>query len=65
MSRKVLVVGLGNMGFALAKTLLEAAYVVSVWNRTPSKADPLIQQGASLAESVAEGVTNAEVIVIC
>jgi len=64
-SRKVLVVGLGNMGFALAKTLLEAAYVVSVWNRTPSKADPLIQQGASLAESVAEGVTNAEVIVIC
>ena len=64
MSKRVLVVGLGNMGSALVKTLLGTGYDVSVWNRTPSKADPLIEQGASLAESVAEGVTNNEVIVI-
>jgi 3-hydroxyisobutyrate dehydrogenase-like beta-hydroxyacid dehydrogenase len=55
MSKRVLVVGLGNMGSALAKTLLGTGYDVSVWNRTPSKADPLIEQGASLAQSVAEG----------
>ena len=65
MSKRVLVVGLGNMGSALVKTLLGTGYDVSVWNRTPSKADELVEQGASLAESVAEGVTNNEVIVIC
>ena len=37
MARKVLVIGLGRMGSALAATLLKNDYEVSVWNRTASK----------------------------
>jgi 3-hydroxyisobutyrate dehydrogenase-like beta-hydroxyacid dehydrogenase len=65
MPKKIFVVGLGNMGFALANTLLLKGYRLTVWNRTRSKAQPLIEQGAFLAESVAEGISNNDVIVIC
>ncbi|MGD8841416.1 MAG: NAD(P)-binding domain-containing protein, partial [Gammaproteobacteria bacterium] len=37
----VSVVGLGMMGTALAKTLLEDGLEVTVWNRDPEKAKPL------------------------
>lgn len=36
MSKNIFVVGLGNMGAALAKTLLETGHQVTVWNRTAS-----------------------------
>ncbi len=39
-------IGLGLMGTALAERLLEQGYPVMVWNRTRSKADPLIALGA-------------------
>jgi 3-hydroxyisobutyrate dehydrogenase-like beta-hydroxyacid dehydrogenase len=65
MSKKVFVVGLGNMGAALAETLVEAGYQVTVWNRTASKAEGLIKEGATLAKSVAEGMSANDLIVIC
>jgi 3-hydroxyisobutyrate dehydrogenase-like beta-hydroxyacid dehydrogenase len=42
------VIGLGVMGSALAKTLLQNGYSVTVWNRNIEKAEPL----ASAAFSV-------------
>jgi 3-hydroxyisobutyrate dehydrogenase-like beta-hydroxyacid dehydrogenase len=65
MARKILVIGLGRMGYALAATLLKNDYEVSVWNRTASKAAPLVEAGASQADSVAEGISASEVIVVC
>jgi 3-hydroxyisobutyrate dehydrogenase-like beta-hydroxyacid dehydrogenase len=65
MTRKILVIGLGRMGFALAATLLKNNYEVSVWNRTVSKAAPLVEAGASQVSSVAEGINVSEVIVVC
>jgi 3-hydroxyisobutyrate dehydrogenase-like beta-hydroxyacid dehydrogenase len=65
MARKILVIGLGRMGFALAATLLKNNYEVSVWNRTVSKAAPLVEAGASQVSSVAEGINVSEVIVVC
>jgi 3-hydroxyisobutyrate dehydrogenase-like beta-hydroxyacid dehydrogenase len=65
MARKILVIGLGRMGSALAATLLKNDYEVSVWNRTASKAAPLVEAGASQANSVAEGISASEVIVVC
>jgi 3-hydroxyisobutyrate dehydrogenase-like beta-hydroxyacid dehydrogenase len=65
MANKVLVIGLGRMGSALAATLLKNDYEVSVWNRTASKAAPLVDVGASQADSVAEGISVSEVIVVC
>ena len=65
MARKILVIGLGRMGSALAATLLKNDYEVSVWNRTAAKAAPLVEAGARRADSVAEGISASEVTVIC
>ena len=40
--------GLGNMGEPIAGRLLKAGYGVRVFNRTASKAEPLVKQGAQL-----------------
>jgi 3-hydroxyisobutyrate dehydrogenase-like beta-hydroxyacid dehydrogenase len=39
------------MGAALAGRLLAAGYPLTVWNRTPGRAEPLLAQGAQLAAS--------------
>lgn len=44
------VVGLGLMGTAISRRLLECGYPVFVWNRTPSKAEPLLSLGALWSE---------------
>jgi 3-hydroxyisobutyrate dehydrogenase-like beta-hydroxyacid dehydrogenase len=44
-------IGLGRMGFELASQLLHAGYRLRVWNRTRSKAQPLLALGASLVDT--------------
>ena len=44
-------IGLGRMGEAMVKRLLKAGHKVSVWNRTASKAAPLVEYGATIAGS--------------
>ncbi|HWF91938.1 MAG TPA: NAD(P)-dependent oxidoreductase, partial [Terriglobales bacterium] len=51
---KVGFIGLGNMGLGMAANLLKAGHEVTVYNRTASKADPLVKQGAHLAARVAD-----------
>lgn len=51
----VTVIGLGPMGSAMAATFLEAGHDVTVWNRTASKAGPLVAKGARQAERPATG----------
>jgi len=64
-SRKhVGVLGLGRMGAALAGTLLGAGHDVSVWNRSPLKAGPLLDRGAKLAATPAEAA-SADVVLSC
>ena len=43
----VSVVGLGAMGSALARALMRAGHRVTVWNRTASKAEALVREGAA------------------
>jgi len=38
-------IGLGLMGRPMAANLLKAGYDITVWNRTPSRADGLVAQG--------------------
>jgi len=45
-------IGLGNMGAPLATRLVKAGYDVHVWNRTASKAQPVVDEGATLEGSV-------------
>jgi 3-hydroxyisobutyrate dehydrogenase-like beta-hydroxyacid dehydrogenase len=64
-SGTVSVIGLGNMGSALAGALLAAGFTVTVWNRTVSKSQRLVEQGAILAGSPAEAANNSGKTIVC
>jgi 3-hydroxyisobutyrate dehydrogenase-like beta-hydroxyacid dehydrogenase len=51
---KVSFIGLGIMGAAIAPNLVTAGHEVTVWNRSPEKADPLVAKGAIRAAKPAE-----------
>jgi 3-hydroxyisobutyrate dehydrogenase-like beta-hydroxyacid dehydrogenase len=56
--RKVGVAGLGIMGARMARRLIEKGFEVSVWNRTPARAEALRNAGAAVAatpRALAEG----------
>ncbi|MFG2289097.1 NAD(P)-dependent oxidoreductase [Streptomyces sp. NPDC048595] len=61
----VTVLGLGAMGRALAGAFLRAGHPTTVWNRTPGRADELVARGAVRADTVAEAVTAAPLVVVC
>ncbi|MBV9689589.1 MAG: NAD(P)-dependent oxidoreductase [Ktedonobacteraceae bacterium] len=63
MSEMIGFLGLGNMGQAMANSLLQAGYVLTVYNRTASKAQQLLAQGAHLAHQPAAAVTTGGVVV--
>lgn len=56
-------VGLGAMGSRMARRLIHAGYEVVVWNRTHTKAQPLIELGARAAVSPAEAASRADVVI--
>lgn len=60
----VTVIGLGEMGQALASAFLRNGYRTTVWNRTAAKADFLVKQGAVLASTPAEAVQASPVVII-
>jgi len=59
------VIGLGDMGSALAYTLLKNGYSVTVWNRSVDKADPLTAAGAVLASSAEEAISASPATITC
>jgi 3-hydroxyisobutyrate dehydrogenase-like beta-hydroxyacid dehydrogenase len=61
-SMKVGFIGLGQMGNGMAGTLLRAGHEVTVYNRTPNKAQALGNQGASVARQVADACQGDAVI---
>ncbi|MEV6394519.1 NAD(P)-binding domain-containing protein [Streptomyces sp. NPDC051907] len=61
----VTVVGLGSMGSALAEAFIGAGHPTTVWNRTASKAEPLVAQGAVRAPTTAEAVAASELVITC
>jgi 3-hydroxyisobutyrate dehydrogenase-like beta-hydroxyacid dehydrogenase len=56
-------IGLGLMGAPMAHNLLRAGFPVTVWNRTPAKADPLVRAGAKLAADPREVAAKAAVLI--
>jgi 3-hydroxyisobutyrate dehydrogenase len=62
-TRTVTVLGTGIMGAAMARNLARAGHAVRVWNRTRGKAEPLAADGAYVADSPADAVEGAEVVV--
>jgi 3-hydroxyisobutyrate dehydrogenase-like beta-hydroxyacid dehydrogenase len=55
-------VGLGVMGSAVVRRLLDAGHTVTVWNRTRAKAEPLLAAGAQWADSPREVAERAEIV---
>jgi 3-hydroxyisobutyrate dehydrogenase-like beta-hydroxyacid dehydrogenase len=55
-------IGLGNMGTAVAERVLAAGYPLLVYNRSPEKAHALMARGASVAESAAELASEVDVV---
>ncbi|HLL58212.1 MAG TPA: NAD(P)-dependent oxidoreductase, partial [Rubrobacteraceae bacterium] len=58
-SATMAVLGTGIMGAAMARNLLAAGMQVRVWNRSREKAEPLVQDGATVAASPAEAAEGA------
>jgi 3-hydroxyisobutyrate dehydrogenase len=55
----IAVLGTGIMGAAMARNLLAVGMEVRVWNRSREKAEPLADDGATVADSPAEAAEGA------
>lgn len=62
--KPVTVIGLGPMGRAMVRKFLAAGHPTTVWNRTPSRADELVDEGAVRAGTPAEAVAASELVVL-
>ncbi|WP_329573526.1 NAD(P)-dependent oxidoreductase [Streptomyces sp. NBC_01361] len=60
---KIAFLGLGHMGAPMARHLLDAGHPLTVWNRTSAKAAPLVERGAVLADTPADAVRDADVVI--
>ena len=60
---RVAFLGTGLMGAPMAANLLKAGFALTVWNRTPAKAQPLVDRGALPAGSAADAVAQADAVV--
>ncbi|GAA0255334.1 NAD(P)-binding domain-containing protein [Actinomadura nitritigenes] len=57
--------GLGDMGTALARAWLAAGRSLTVWNRTPGRAEALAAAGAEVADTAAAAVAAGDLVVVC
>ncbi len=60
---KIAFLGLGAMGARMAMTIARAGHDLTVWNRSPGKAEDLVAAGAREAESPRAAAEGAEIVV--
>ena len=60
---KVGFIGLGNMGSAMARNLIEAGHALTVYNQTKSRAEEFRPLGAKVASSPSEAASGAEALI--
>ncbi|MDH6514401.1 3-hydroxyisobutyrate dehydrogenase-like beta-hydroxyacid dehydrogenase [Streptomyces sp. SAI-135] len=60
----VTVIGLGPMGQAMTRTLLAPGRPVTVWNRTASRADGVVAEGATLAATPGAALEASDLVVL-
>jgi 3-hydroxyisobutyrate dehydrogenase-like beta-hydroxyacid dehydrogenase len=65
MTEQVGYVGLGNLGFHLARSLLRAGHAVTVTDLHRDLAEVLIAEGATWADTAAEVATRSSVVFTC
>lgn len=57
--------GLGLMGAPMVRRLLAAGHHVTVWNRSPDKAAPLLAAGAHAAATPVAAAQGADAVLLC
>lgn len=62
MIKKISYLGLGTMGNGMASNLLKAGYQLTVWNRTSEKCRPFARKGARVAQTPADAVHDADLV---
>jgi len=61
--KTIALLGTGLMGAPMARRLIAAGARLSVWNRSRQKAEPLAADGAVVADTAAEAVVGADVVI--
>ena len=64
-SEKLGYLGLGMMGFPMARRLINAGHDVMIWNRSANKATALVEGGAKLATRPNDVAAAADIIFMC
>jgi 3-hydroxyisobutyrate dehydrogenase-like beta-hydroxyacid dehydrogenase len=62
---KISVIGLGDMGGTLARTLLRKGWQVTVWNRNPARMQPLVAEGAYPANDPTDAIAASPIVITC
>jgi 3-hydroxyisobutyrate dehydrogenase len=60
----IALIGLGNMGRAIAERLLDAGYRVAVFNRTPGRDEELVERGASRLQAAEPALVDADICLL-
>jgi 3-hydroxyisobutyrate dehydrogenase-like beta-hydroxyacid dehydrogenase len=55
-------IGVGRMGGAMVRRLLDAKHDIGVYNRTPDKAKPLVDAGAKIVASIADAARYGDLV---
>jgi 3-hydroxyisobutyrate dehydrogenase-like beta-hydroxyacid dehydrogenase len=63
MIKAISYLGLGTMGGGMASNLLKAGYKLTVWNRSVEKCEPFAKKGARVADTPADAVRDAELVI--
>ncbi|MEQ6202843.1 NAD(P)-dependent oxidoreductase [Sulfitobacter sp. HNIBRBA2951] len=61
--RKITLIGTGLMGAPMSRNLMKAGHDLTVWNRSAERAAPLVAEGAKTADTAAQAIAGAEVII--
>ena len=65
MKEKIAFIGMGIMGAPMVQNLLKAGCPVTVHTRTKSKAQPLLDAGATWADTPAQAARNTDIVITC
>lgn len=65
MTERIGFIGLGIMGRGMAANILRADFPLTVWNRTPGRADELVAAGAQVATSPADLAARSDIVISC
>jgi 2-hydroxy-3-oxopropionate reductase len=60
---RIAFLGIGLMGKPMATRLLQAGHSLTVWNRTPHKAEALVAHGARIAAKPEQAVRDVDIVI--